>query len=97
MITNRAEKRNHFRWCWYRNIENFEKEGIQFKTTKLYDYFFGFMSEVYYPVTLKDDIQLLHTLKMWQYVFDFKQLKSKSDLDTMIQVYKLFDYTLTTP
>lgn len=95
-ITNNVEKRNHFRWCWYKNIENFKKEGISFTSPKLHDYFLEFMSEVYYPITKKTENQSAHKniLKLWSYIFDFNALKSKSDMDTMIEVYKLFDYTL---
>lgn len=95
-ITNETEKRNHFRWCWHRNIENFEKEGISFKSAKLHDYFLNFMLEVYYPMTKKKENQKAHKniIKLWLFVLDFNVVKSKSDMDYMIEVYKLFDYSL---
>jgi hypothetical protein len=92
-ITNATEKRNHFRWCWYRNIERFESEGIFFNS-QLHDYFLDFMLEVYYPVTYKNDTQASHILKLWKFIFDYKSLKSKSDLNNMIDVYKRFEFSI---
>ena len=27
-ITSPSEQKNHFKWCWNKNVENFKKEGI---------------------------------------------------------------------
>jgi len=94
-ITNAKEKKNHFRWCWYRNIESFEREGIYFNSD-LHDYFLGFMLEVYYPITQKDKNPSTNKniLKLWRFIFDYKTLKSKLDLDNMIDVYKRFELSI---
>jgi hypothetical protein len=94
-ITNAVEKKNHFRWCWYRNIESFEKEGIYFNS-QLHDYFLDFMLEVYYTKNQKGKNQPVYKNipKLWKYIFDYKTLKSKSDLDNMIDVYKRFEYSI---
>ena len=95
-ITNENEQKNHFNWCWGKNIENFEKEGFIFNSLKLKNYFLEFMLEVYYPITKKNEnkIALDNIIKLWVYIFDYNNNKSKSDMDTLIEVYKMFENSL---
>lgn len=95
-ITNEQEQKNHFNWCWDKNIINFKKENISFNDTKLKNYFLEFMLEVYYPITKKDENQIAldNILKLWSYIFDYNNNKSKSDVDTLIEVYQMFENSL---
>ena len=95
-ITSKKDQKNHFKWCWEKNVDNFKKEGIGFASNKLYNYFFDFIGEVYYPISKKEENQKAHSniLKLWSYIFDFNNIKSKSDMDTLIEVYKLFEDSL---
>jgi hypothetical protein len=95
-ITNENEQKNHFSWCWGKNIENFDKEGFVFNSPKLKNYFLEFMLEVYYPITQKNENQvaLNNIIKLWVYIFDYNNNKSKSDMDTLIEVYKMFENSL---
>ena len=95
-ITNETERKNHFKWCWDKNIENFKKEGIGIADSKLYKYFLEFMLEVYYPISKKSENEKAHAniLKLWVYIFDYNNNKSKSDMDTFIEVYKLLDNSI---
>jgi hypothetical protein len=95
-ITNEKEQKNHFNWCWDKNIENFEKEGFIFNSLKLKSYFLEFMLEVYYPITKKEENKtaLDNIIKLWVYIFDYNNNKSKSDMDTLIEVYKMFENSL---
>jgi hypothetical protein len=95
-ITNEKEQKNHFNWCWSKNIENFEKEGFIFNSLKLKSYFLEFMLEVYYPITKKEENKtaLDNIIKLWVYIFDYNNNKSKSDMDTLIEVYKMFENSL---
>lgn len=95
-ITNEKDKKNHFTWCWNKNVENFKKEGFIFENNKLKNYFFEFMSEVYYPITKKEENQVAldNILKLWSYIFDYNNNKSKSDVDTLIEVYNIFENSL---
>lgn len=92
-ITDKSEQINHFKWCWNKNIENFKKEGIGIADIKLYNYFLEFMLEVYYPIRKKEENEKAHSniLKLWAYIFDYTNNKSKSDMDTFIEVYKLLE------
>lgn len=95
-ITNEDERKNHFKWCWDKNIDNFKKEGILIDSDKLYSYFLEFMLEVYYPISQKEEnpIAQENILKLWSYIFNYNNNKSKSDMDTLIEVYKLFENSI---
>ena len=95
-ITDIAQRKNHFKWCWDKNIENFKKEGIGVASLKLYNYFLEFMNEVYYSTTNKSENTKINTniLKLWSYIFDYDNNKSKSDMDTLIEVYKLLEVSI---
>ena len=95
-ITNENERKNHFKWCWNKNVKNFEEEGIKINSEKLYNYFLEFMLEVYYPISKKEENPAAHEniLKLWSYIFNYNNNKSKSDLDTLIELYKLFENSM---
>jgi len=95
-ITNEIDQKNHFNWCWTKNIENFDKEGFIFNSLKLKTYFLEFMLEVYYPITKKNENQtaLDNIIKLWVYIFEYNNNKSKSDMDTLIEVYKMFENSI---
>lgn len=97
-ITSIEEQINHFRWCWNKNQTNFLNEGLLFDNNKLYEYFLEFMLEVYYTSVDKNQIEnpdkLL--LKLWFNIFDYNKVKTHSDIDTLIEIYKIFDKSLKT-
>lgn len=95
-ITNIEGQIKHFKWCWDRNIYNFKKEGINFQNDNLYHYFLEFTLEVFYSSPDKNPIDFKDKgiLKIWYYIFDYNKTKSNSDMDTLIEIYKLFDESL---
>lgn len=97
-ITNEEDKKNHFRWCWDKNIGNFKEEGIFIESEQLYNYFLEFMLEVYYTISKKEENPIAHEniLKLWIYIFNYHNNKSKSDMDTLIELYKLFENSMKT-
>lgn len=95
-ITTNAQRLKHFNWCWQKTIENFEKEGIVFEIVdELYDYFLNFMVEVYYSVEDKElDNIPFNVIKLWKYIFNYNIVKTRSDIDTFLEVYELFEKSL---
>lgn len=96
-ITNDEQRLNHFKWCWNRTIKNFEIEGIYFgENPELFDYFLNFMVEVYYSVDEKNsDTNINHNIiKLWKYIFNYKIVKTRSDVDTFIDVYQMFEKSM---
>jgi len=95
-VTDSVEQIKHFKWCWGKNISNFKTEGFEFKGDTLYNYFLEFMLETYYPLTSKTINPKTNgnILKLWLYLLSYDNQKNVSDVDTMIDVYKLFDESL---
>lgn len=91
-FTSPTEQKNHFKWCWNKNVENFKFEGVHVDSPKLYKYFFDFMFQVYYTIPKTEAEKANENiLKLWKYILDYNNNKSKSDVDTLIEVYKLFE------
>lgn len=91
-ITGQIDQKNHFKWCWNKNVENFKLEGVYVDSLKLYKYFFDFITQVFYTVPKLEYEKINENiLKLWKYILDYNNTKSKSDLDTLIEVYKLFE------
>lgn len=91
-ITNQSEQKNHFKWCWDKNVENFKLENIYIDNPKLTKYFFDFMSLVFYGVQKTESEKINEDiLRLWKHILDYNNNKSKSDVDTLIEVYKLFE------
>lgn len=95
-VTSVEQQIKHFKWCWNKNLKNFEEEGLIFDNEKLYSYFLEFMLEVYYTAPDKDSPSFDHKniLKLWYYIFDYNRIKTNSDMDTLIEIYKIFESSL---
>lgn len=91
-VTNKTEQLNHFKWCWDRTILDFKKEGIEFQGDELFHYFLDFIHEVYYKLAKKSESPSTYKniLKLWSFLFDYNVLKTNVDIDTFLEVYKLF-------
>jgi len=95
-FTSDEDKVNHFKWCWNKNIDNFKEEGVYFNESKEgYDYFLEFMMEVFYMLNDKDNINVPITIRtLWISVFSYNKLKTRSDMDNFIEIYKILDESL---
>ncbi len=93
-----AEQRmNHFNWAWSKTMEDFGKEGVTFNSDKqLRDYFSSFMFDVYYPLPDKtpDGHAVTKIRDLWGKLFDYKGIKTHSDVDCFMEVYQMFDEEL---
>lgn len=96
-FTTPVQRIEHFKWCWDENIQDFENENIQLKHSKeLFHYFQQFMVDSFYASTDKDEMDVVkHKLiKLWKYILDYTTNKTRSDVDTFLEVYKIFEKTL---
>jgi len=83
----------HFKWCWDKTIENFEKENLSFdKDGEHYEYFESFYMEVFYEQ--KDKKVRNAVKKFFDDLFDSNRPYTKSDLDMISSIYKSLDKTL---
>ncbi len=93
-ITDDNQKQHHFLWCWEENVNRFKLENFTIDNTMVKDYFNDFMDEFYYKSPKKfDESYELGCMKVWRDIFDYNKLKSKSELETFIEVYGLFEKT----
>ena len=87
---------NHFNWCWIKNNDTFKKEGLKFEDELLYEYFFEFMFEVFYssPKLLGYNYVDKPLITIWVDLFNFKNNKTNSELDALIELYLIFEKSL---
>lgn len=91
-ITDSIDKLKHFNWCWVKNINNFKSEGILFENEKLYEYFLEYSIQVFYSSEKKyADYTDKDSLKFWSELFDYRKNKTNSEMDTFIEIYKIFE------
>lgn len=95
-VMNVDEQFNHFQWCWDKTVNIFKKEGIIFNDGKLYDYFLEFTLEVFYSNTEKPELDFTDKtlLRIWTDIFNYGKLKTNSEVDTLIELYGIFEKSL---
>jgi len=87
------QKIEHFKWCWKKTIENFNKENISFKFNKSdFNYFQDFFYEVFYN---QEDKLMRDALDDFlKQLFNRKRPTSKSDIEMFTDVYKTLERSL---
>lgn len=93
-LTNIDKQIEHFEWCWNKNLSNFKEEGIDFDNLELFNYFLEFTLEVFYCFEDKDETFTDDVLSIWNKLYDIEINKTESDLDSLIEIYKIFEKTL---
>ena len=91
-ITTDREIKEHYLWCFNNIVSNLKEENIIFDDVdRLKEYFFFFYDELFY----KDSDKVLDKLdNLAEFSFDFYRIKSRSAIDIMIELYKLFEKSL---
>jgi len=91
-IKTESEIKEHFVWCLDKVIKDFNQEKIEFGDTgKIKDYFFYFYYELFY---INNEKSLEKLNKLADLSFDFNRIKSRSDMDILIELYKMFEKSL---
>lgn len=88
------EQFNHFKWCWDKTIEDFKEEGIFLDGLTLYEYYLEFCLEVFYCFEEKDDEFFIEILGIWKNLFNMSNQKTQSEVDTLIELYLIFEKAL---
>jgi len=93
-IISEKEIIQHYSWCIDKVINDFKKENIIFNDiTKVKEYFYFFYYELFYkPEDKKNVLERLNNLG--ELSFNYHRLKSRSDIDVLIELYKLLDKSL---
>jgi len=94
VINDESDKKNHYNWCFNRVLSDFKEEGIEFSyNDDLNYYFYNFYFELFYnDIDKENSLEKLN--KLPNYSFDYRKIKSRSDLDVLVELYKLFDKSL---
>ena len=86
-------QKEHFTWCWDKIVDNFSKEKIYFKERgNYYEYFWNFFLEAFYFNKLDEKPIIIE--KYLETLFNFKYRKTRSELDMLSEIYKLFEQNL---
>jgi hypothetical protein len=84
------DKESHFKWCWKKTVDNFNKENIRIKHSGEHkDYFEDFFMETFYNQSEKNVKDAIPSFILD--VFDVEKPFSKSDLDILTELYKLIE------
>jgi hypothetical protein len=96
-FTTPEQRLEHFKWCWDSTMTDFANEGINLKETReLYRYFRDFIMDSFYMTNEKGDLNITKEklIKLWKYILSFTTNKTRSDVDTFLEVYRLFEKTI---
>ena len=86
-------QKNHFTWCWDKTVDNFSKEKIYFKERgNHHEYLWNFFLEAYYYNQL-DGVKI-RIQEYFTILFDFNYRKTRSELDMLTEIYKIFEQNL---
>ena len=94
VINSESKIKNHFKWCIKKVFENFRNENIYFKKEEdITEYFFNFYIELFYnQPNKKDVIDKLNKFAKTSFVYD--NPKTRSDMDVLLELYRLFEKSL---
>lgn len=87
------DNKNHFIWCWKKNIENFKKEDLFFQNEgPHFDYFQSFFQEIFYQ---QQEPKLRKSIDFFfNDLFDRDKPFTQVDLDLVYNIYKSLDKNL---
>jgi hypothetical protein len=93
VLLNENDIKGHFKWCWDKTIEDFNKEKIYFKNRgTCYEYFWNFFLEAFYFNKMENK-----KIRIDEYInklFDISYIKNRSELDVVTEIYRLLDQNL---
>jgi hypothetical protein len=93
VIKSEKDIANHFNWCFNRVISNFEQERIHFTIKNdQYDYLWFLFLKAFYQCNTEDKVEILDDY--FKVLFNFNKVKTSSELESFIDIYKIFDQNL---
>jgi hypothetical protein len=94
VILSDEDVKKHFLWCFRKVISDFKEENVIFDgVDDLKEYFYHFYYELFYKEDDKDGIiSKLNNLPNLS--FNYHRIKTRSDMDLLLELYKLFDKSL---
>lgn len=94
-IMDDKEIKKHFNWCWSKVLNNFRKEHIYFDdNVEMYSYFNSLFTEFFYQEEDKSESNINELMNFWVNSFKYEPVKTRSELETFFDLYKLFDKSI---
>ncbi len=89
------DTKKHFGWCWNQVVTSFRKEHIYFEDNiEIYSYFSTLFKESFYEEDDKSDKNVGQLMEFWSSTFKYEPIKTRSELETLFDLYKLFDKSI---
>jgi len=93
-IMSKMDIKKHFEWCWNQVVTSFRKEHIYFEdNTEIYSYFSSLFFESFYEED-KSEVKIKQLMEFWSTTFRYMPIKTRSELETLLDLYKLFDKSI---
>jgi len=90
VIKNDEDMVIHFNWCWNKVIDDYSMENLFFvEKGEHYYYFLNYFTDKFYILENKDTIDLNEIVQYWSNIFSIDQIKTKSQYDIFIELYKI--------
>lgn len=94
-VMDDKEIKKHFNWCWSKVLNNFRKEYIYFDdNVEMYSYFNSLFTEFFYQEEDKSESNIKELMNFWVNSFKYEPIKTRSELETFFDLYKLFDKSI---
>lgn len=94
VINSEEDIKNHFNWCVEKIFTNFKNENIIFDSMDdIKSYFYNFYVELFYNVNNKNEV-LDKLNKLPTLSFSYSRMKTRSDMDVLLELYHLFEKSL---
>lgn len=91
-LMSEEDQKNHFNWCWDSVLSDFKLEFIFFnKRGMLYEFFSYLILESFYKEMDKSEKNVEKTLYSIINSFNYKKIKTKSEIDNFLDLYKIFN------
>lgn len=94
-LSSDIDIKNYFNFCYKKVCNGFEKEELFFNNNEeLFNYFFQYYYDHFF--TQRDDVPISFFIKFWKNVFNVKNQRNKNYLKVLVEIYKIFDKSITT-
>ena len=92
-FTNDEEQINHFNWCWKSTCNSLRHGKIDFTDNLDANvYFINFYFDTFYTVDKDDESNNIYKIaQVWETIFNYNIKKPRTDLDTFLTLYRVFE------
>jgi hypothetical protein len=94
-VMTKRDITKHFGWSWNQVVTSFRKEHIYFEDNiEIYSYFNLLFTESFYDEEDKSEKNIKPLMDFWFTTFNYTPIKTRSELETFFDLYKLFDKSI---